>query len=758
MTIVAFVTFGLQSSICKSPKRTFPYTTLAANVDVFAVSGEIYAIPPAFVHPGIAIDRNAIGGKDLTFLFPNPTASCAKVGVTASPLSCTSQNVWPIAGVAVPPATSCHPVKGLSAYTPLGQTFFPWSAIDANSANPSRTQLLVVYSGLVLDVTKYQESPQFLGSALNAIVMGNIGKDITHYVMAQGLKAQADCLSDVFAVAFVDTLTAGCFVSSIILYVSLIFIGGVVIVRFLIALFYGLFLGWKLGDHDKTMLNTISSTDKNHTQDSLDRPSTSNNRQNSIDRSFPNKQRQGSLDHHSTNRHRQDSIDRQSLYQPSTQPSPHPSYQTSACTADIMDNPNLMHTLVMVPCYSESLESMKTTIQSIVDSDYPATHKCIFVVADGVVQGSGNAKPTFEFVIDMMDIDHRFSNEDPSLGLSPPSYSYVAIADGAKRKNLAKVYAGWYKTSTVRTSRSSDTLNSDTGTTDEAVQERRSGRVPMILVVKVGNEEEQQPGQKKAGNRGKRDSQVILMNFLSKVMFDDRMTELEFDIFYKLYTVTGVIPDRYEAVMMVDADTRIYTSALRHLIAAMVKDPDVIGICGETRVGNKWQSWVTMIQVFEYHISHNLAKAFETVFGVVTCLPGCFSVYRVSAPKGHGFCVPVLANPDIVEEYSENVVDTLHKKNLLLLGEDRYLSTLMLKAFPKRKMLYIPNAVCETIVPDEFAVLLSQRRRWINSTIHNLLELVQVQNLCGIFCFSMQVSTLFLLLCSLSFLWSCSAP
>ena len=28
--------------------------------------------------------------------------------------------------------------------------------------------------------------------------------------------------------------------------------------------------------------------------------------------------------------------------------------------------------------------------------------------------------------------------------------------------------------------------------------------------------------------------------------------------------------------------------------------------------------------------------------------------------------VPILANPDIVERYSDNVVDTLHRKNLLL--------------------------------------------------------------------------------------------
>jgi chitin synthase len=108
-----------------------------------------------------------------------------------------------------------------------------------------------------------------------------------------------------------------------------------------------------------------------------------------------------------------------------------------------------------------------------------------------------------------------------------------------------------------------------------------------------------------------------------------------------------------------------------------------------------------MIQVFEYHVSHHLTKAFESVFGGVTCLPGCFCMYRIKTPKPlspdrrsvsinpEEECewVPILANPDIVADYSESVVDTLHKKNLLLLGEDRYLSTLMLRTFPRRKMV-----------------------------------------------------------------------
>jgi chitin synthase len=297
--------------------------------------------------------------------------------------------------------------------------------------------------------------------------------------------------------------------------------------------------------------------------------------------------------------------------------------------------------------------------------------------------------------------------------------SYVAIADGYKRHNMAKVYAGFYDYD------------------DETVERSKQQRVPMVLVAKCGSPMEADSA--KPGNRGKRDSQVLLMAFMQKVMFDERMTLLEYEFFNSIWRVTGVSPDQYEIVLMVDADTKVFPDSLSRMVACMVEDPEIMGLCGETKIANKTETWVTMIQVFEYYISHHQTKAFEACFGGVTCLPGCFSAYRIKAPKGpNGYWVPILANPDIVEHYSENVVDTLHKKNLLLLGEDRYLTTLMLKTFPKRKMMFTPQAVCKTIVPDTFRVLLSQRRRWINSTVHNLAELLLVNDLCGTFCFSMR--------------------
>lgn len=110
-------------------------------------------------------------------------------------------------------------------------------------------------------------------------------------------------------------------------------------------------------------------------------------------------------------------------------------------------------------------------------------------------------------------------------------------------------------------------------------------------------------------------------------------------------------------------------------------------------------------------------------------------MYRLrTADKGR----PLIISDQVVHEYADINIDTLHKKNLLSLGEDRYLTTLMTKHFPHMSYKFVPDAYALTEAPSEWSVLLSQRRRWINSTIHNLAELVWLKDLCGFCCFSMR--------------------
>ena len=72
-----------------------------------------------------------------------------------------------------------------------------------------------------------------------------------------------------------------------------------------------------------------------------------------------------------------------------------------------------------------------------------------------------------------------------------------------------------------------------------------------IVVVKVGKPTE----RTRPGNRGKRDSQILLMQYLNRVHFDSPMTPLELEIYHQMRNVIGIDPAFYEYIFTIDADT-----------------------------------------------------------------------------------------------------------------------------------------------------------------------------------------------------------
>jgi len=799
-TFVGFLTFGFTATVCPSggPVR-LQVNKVGPGYMIF--HGSAYDLTRSH-HPlarGIPAGGNVLydmdtknGGTDGSFLFQNVNGACKNL-ITLAPNSdvptdndgnlawyfpCTvvnqdgSSSASPNKSVGYYLGYSCHTSKqartdfyGLQR---AGDVFFTWDDIKNNSRN------LMVYNGdvLDLDLLKFFNTTQVqYPSRFDEIRTDNAvhGTDTTMAFSATADKQIAECFQDIIKVGSIDTETVGCIASKVVLYVSLIFILSIVVTKFVVALIFQWFLCRKYaadkssyGKDEKARKDQIedwtndiyrpapkitdpastAASDKPNNRKSF-LPSTSRftspyameqftgkNRpqpttmasQTSTARLIPgasmyghSNRSEGTLNPFSDS-HRDDSRISLMATEKGTEapsgfisdavvPQPPPEWQPFGYP--------LAHTICLVTAYSEGPEGIRTTLDSVATTEYPNSHKIIFMVCDGVIQGKGESMSTPDACLSMMK-DHTILPDE----VVP--HSYVAVASGSKRHNMAKVYAGFY----------------DYGE-DSIIPVEKQQRVPMLIIVKCGTPAEAEKA--KPGNRGKRDSQIILMSFLQKVMFDERMTELEYEMFNGIFKITGISPEFYEIVLMVDADTKVFPDSLTHMVSAMVKDPEIMGLCGETKIANKAESWVTMIQVFEYFVSHHLSKSFESAFGAVTCLPGCFCMYRIKTPKGgQNYWVPILANPDIVEHYSENVVDTLHKKNLLLLGEDRYLSTLMLRTFPKRKQVFVPQAVCKTTVPESFKVLLSQRRRWINSTVHNLMELVLVRDLCGTFCFSMQ--------------------
>ena len=134
--------------------------------------------------------------------------------------------------------------------------------------------------------------------------------------------------------------------------------------------------------------------------------------------------------------------------------------------------------ICQVPCYTEGEDSMRKTIDSLAKLKYDDKRRLIFVICDGNIVGSGNDRPTPRIVLDIL-------GADPNI--DPEPLSFLSLGEGAKQHNMGKVYSGLYECS--------------------------GHVVPYIVVVKVGKPTE----RSKPGNRGKRDTQMVLMHFLNKV-------------------------------------------------------------------------------------------------------------------------------------------------------------------------------------------------------------------------------------------------
>lgn len=241
--------------------------------------------------------------------------------------------------------------------------------------------------------------------------------------------------------------------------------------------------------------------------------------------------------------------------------------------------------ICQVPAYTEGEDQLRKGLDSLTALQYDNKRKLICVMCDGMIVGGGNDRPTPKIVLDILGVDPK---------IDPPALPFKAVGQGSEQLNYGKVYSGLY--------------------------EYEGNVVPYIVIVKVGKESEQT--KSKPGNRGKRDSQIMLLNFLNRVHHRSPMSPLELEMFHQINNIIGVDPELYEYLFMVDADTSVKEDSLNRLVASCANDAKIAGICGETSLENEERSWWTMIQVYEYYISHHLAKAFESLFGSVTCLPG----------------------------------------------------------------------------------------------------------------------------------------
>ncbi|XP_060081249.1 chitin synthase chs-2-like [Ylistrum balloti] len=166
-------------------------------------------------------------------------------------------------------------------------------------------------------------------------------------------------------------------------------------------------------------------------------------------------------------------------------------------------------------------------------------------------------------------------------------------------------------------------------------------------------------------------------------------------------------------ILALDGDVDFTPDAVRMLLDKMRKNHQVGASCGRIYpIGNGPMVWY---QKFEYAVAHWLQKSTEHVLGCVLCSPGCFSLFRGSA----------LTDKNIMRKYTILPSEAVHHL-MYDQGEDRWLCTLLLKG--GYRVDYAAAADAYTFAPEGFDEFFNQRRRWMPSTMANIIDLLQDSN------------------------------
>ncbi|MES2437361.1 MAG: glycosyltransferase [Patescibacteria group bacterium] len=160
----------------------------------------------------------------------------------------------------------------------------------------------------------------------------------------------------------------------------------------------------------------------------------------------------------------------------------------------------------------------------------------------------------------------------------------------------------------------------------------------------------------------------------------------------------GILAATGEIVVFVDSDSFLEKTAVKHLVEHFLEDSMVGAVAGNTGVDNDSTNALTKMQSARYGVSFDIFKACESVFGTVTCCPGCFSAYRRT----------------ILLTVLDKWRNQMFMGTRSTFGDDRSLTNFVLRNW---KVVYCSTAKAVTIVPDKYRKFFKQQLRWKKSWV-----------------------------------------
>ncbi|KAL6909233.1 glycosyltransferase family 2 protein [Trichoderma evansii] len=321
--------------------------------------------------------------------------------------------------------------------------------------------------------------------------------------------------------------------------------------------------------------------------------------------------------------------------------------------------------VLLLPCYNETHEELTRSLDSLVDQKEIDGHpRAIFIVVDGNARGPSMEKTTQDYLLeDILEPGQtrRFEN-----GYRARDGLFMPV----------KFQTGYYK------------------------------GIPYVFVGK-------------SYNQGKRDSLCFARSLLYhfKQRSENILTMFNNDLYEYIcnsFVQFGV--DTVDYLVGMDADTVFDEFCIREMLREIRKNPRLVGVCGHVCVdfdGKPFSPW-SLYQSVEYSQTQGLRRMFQSrITGKVNCLPGCCQLIRVDEStfgdavlrERFGYCPKPndIMTQHIMGNYSE---DSIH-------------ASIIFSLFPKKQTAQALRAKAFTIVPQNWKVFLSQRKRWALGSISN---------------------------------------
>lgn len=159
----------------------------------------------------------------------------------------------------------------------------------------------------------------------------------------------------------------------------------------------------------------------------------------------------------------------------------------------------------------------------------------------------------------------------------------------------------------------------------------------------------------------------------------------------------GVRRAKNEIVIFIDSDSFIEKNSVKHLVKYF-SSREIGAVSGHTDVHNWDTNLLTQMQAVRYYIAFTVYKAAESIFGIVTCCPGCCSAYR----------------REYLNEFLDEWLNQKFLGSKCTFGDDRSLTNFIIR---KYQAVYSPEALAYTVVPDTFSKYVKQQQRWKKSWI-----------------------------------------